>query len=78
MARFYFDIADGDHINTDDSGHDLADAQAARTRAVDALRHIASDLLSAGDEQSLLVTVRDENGDRILTAGLVAKILPSR
>ena len=62
---------DGDEQQKDDTGLDMADRQAARLAAKDALPDIARDVLPDGDRREMAVRVRDETGRAILTEGLL-------
>ena len=58
MPRSYFDTNDGDEQQRDDTGLDMADRQAARLAAIDALPDIARDVLPDGDRREMAIRVR--------------------
>ncbi len=70
MPYYFFDTHDGDTTVIDDQGLELANRQAARVAAIDALPDIARDVLPDGDRREMGVRVRDETGRVILTAAL--------
>jgi hypothetical protein len=59
MARYYFDVLDGD-FSADDEGVDLSDARAALAEALQSLPDMAKDCLSAEGQREIRITVRDE------------------
>lgn len=59
VPRYYIDTDDGDFRDHDDTGHELADAEAARRAAIKALPDMARDKLPAGDRCTFSACVRD-------------------
>lgn len=71
MERFFFDTNDSGSVARDDEGMDLADRDAARQQALNALPDIARDVLPRdGDRRDMIVDVRDASGRMVFTASL--------
>lgn len=70
MPRYFIDSSDGNFSHIDTEGVDLADQNAARYQALDALPDMARDVLPDGDQRRLVVSVRDETGQVIYRASL--------
>jgi len=70
MARFYFDIDDGDGYMEDDEGQEMAGPTSAREAAICVLPNIARDKLPDGDRRDYIVRVRDEAGAYVFQATL--------
>ena len=62
MPRYFFDISDGDQTWFDCVGLELADMEAAKLAAVDALPDMARDELPDGEHRVFTVAVRNEEG----------------
>jgi hypothetical protein len=62
MARFYFDIDDGDDYTEDDEGQEMAGLNSMREAALCVLPSIARDKLPDSDRRDYVVRVRDEAG----------------
>ena len=70
MPRFFFDTYDGDFFAPDNEGQDLADIEAAKLIAQEALPDMASDKLPDGDQRVFIVSVRDEAGQVVVRVPL--------
>ena len=70
MPRFFFDTYDGDFFAPDNKGQDLADIEAAKLIAQEALPDMASDKLPDGDQRVFIVSVRDEAGQVVVRVSL--------
>ncbi len=70
MARFYFDIDDGEQFEPDEQGEECGDAQAARDMALRVVTDIAREKLPDGSRRDLVAHVRDETGRVLLRATL--------
>lgn len=65
MARYFFDVVDGTHIDRDDQGLQLADLAGARVAAMDAIGDITREILPDGSRCHVVVKVRDEEGSYV-------------
>lgn len=70
MARFFFDIDDGELATEDDEGLELDGLATARDKAIAVLPNIARDVLPDGDRRTFVVTVRDARGAKVFRAVL--------
>lgn len=70
MPRYFFDTDDGDHVHQDTTGHELPDAAAARTAALDSLPDMARDKMPDGDRRTIVATARDHKGVVVYRATL--------
>ena len=80
MPLFYIDTCDEDDFIRDEIGHDLAEVEAAKEAAVDALPDMARDKLPDGDSRNFLAIVRDAEGRPLLQASLplhVTSLVPT-
>ena len=68
MARFYFDINEGQGQVEDVEGQELASPEDARQMALKELGLIIRDELPDGDRGSFVVTVRDDGGIPVYVA----------
>jgi hypothetical protein len=67
MARFYFDVQQGEKITEDTEGEELPDVAAAEREAALAALHLSKDLMIAPGG-SLVVEVRNEQRHPVLRA----------
>lgn len=74
MQRFYFDAIRDDHREEDVHFSEFDSVVQARDEAVAILRRIAASPLSDTDQREVLVAVRDADGQRVLTVGLIAVV----
>lgn len=71
MARYFFDIHDGAHLQRDDDGIDCESLQAATVQAKRLLPAIAvEEVPRDGDRRNLTVLVTDEDGQAVYSASL--------
>ena len=70
MARFFFDIDDGERLFVDNEGTECRDLEAAITEAVAVLPELARDRVRGGDQRDLVATVRHERGQPLFRARL--------
>jgi hypothetical protein len=66
--RFYFDVREGVRFVQDHDGLLLPDLDTAEREAAKAAAAIGRDLLPAGTARSVTVEVRNEHGQRVVTA----------
>lgn len=70
MARYFFDVDDGERRTLDRDGHEMVSPAAMRREAIGALPAIAADALPDGDHRVFQVRVRDEGGRPVFHASL--------
>ena len=70
MPRFYFDIAEGERLASDDEGDELPGWDEAREYAADLLSDICKIDLAADARHEFAIRVRDETGHVGCTATL--------
>jgi hypothetical protein len=68
MPLFYFDVREGVRFTPDDEGVEFPDVDAAEREAARAAAEIGRDLLPKGHARSVTVEVRNEHGQRTITA----------
>jgi hypothetical protein len=68
MPRFYFDLREGAIFAPDDEGQELADIGAAEREAAETAAEIGRDLLPRGTHRSVIIEVRNEHSQRVVTA----------
>ena len=73
MARYFFEIDDGELHTTDEEGLELPDLKAARDEAMGVLPEIAHGTPPEGDRQDLTAVVRDESERKVVIATLALK-----
>lgn len=69
MARYFFDVADGDIVH-DDDGLEFDDVRSASREALRSLPDLARDLHLSTTGEKLSVTMRDDHGVPIYRATL--------
>ena len=69
MARYFFDVSDGQLV-TDDDGIEFADARCASREALRSLPDMAQSLLPTTGSETITVTIRDEHGTLLYRATL--------
>ena len=74
MPRYYFDVDDGNGLNTDNDGVECASLDDLKFAAVDALPDLARDELPNGDRVRFSVKVRDLSGKYLLEASLTLNV----
>lgn len=70
MVRFHFDIREDGRFVPDDEGTDLADLEAAEAEACEIAALVGRDRFPAGHTQAVIIEVRNEHGQRVLTTTL--------
>jgi hypothetical protein len=70
MTRYYFDLDDGERVTPDADGTELADLQAARSKALQMLGEIAKAEMRDDNRSQERIHIRDEAGRTVLTASL--------
>jgi hypothetical protein len=71
MGRYFFDLLEDGNITVDAEGTELDDLDAAALEAAQALAEYALDVLPAAQVKRLVMTVRDESGERHFELDLV-------
>lgn len=64
MARYYFNVREGDHLSLDEEGFECGSPESARAEAVRSLAEMARDIIKKydGASHSLSVEVQDDDG----------------
>jgi Domain of unknown function (DUF6894) len=63
MRHYYFDVHDGDELQTDEEGRDLSSFEAAQEEATLSLAEIALDAMGRrGSDHRMSIEVRDDRG----------------
>lgn len=70
MARYFFDIDNGDTRTWDEEGFELPNIRAMRDQAIGVLPDIVRTQLSGGDRRTLICQVRDGTNRLIFKAPL--------
>jgi len=70
MSRYFFDSTDGDFVDIDEDGIELASDGEARLSALDALPDMARAVMPNGDCRLFTVSVRREEGGVIYRASM--------
>lgn len=70
LARYFFDTYDGNSLVSDAEGIELQSVEMARIEAQKALPDLARDGLPDGDQNTFIVSVRNEAGQVVLRAAL--------
>lgn len=74
MPRYFFDVQDGCH-HIDELGRDLPDFESAKAEAMRvATEFAASPRMLANDGGALIVIMRDERNDMVMTARLALSL----
>jgi hypothetical protein len=74
MSRFYFDVREGPSFIPDEVGLEFDSLDAAERMAAEAAADIGRDRLPKGDAREVTVEVRNEHGQRVLTATVSLEI----
>ncbi len=74
MARFYFDVREGQRFASDAEGLEFQSLDAAEQEAIQAAADIGKDRLPRGDTRQVTVEVRNERGQRVLTVKVSLEI----
>ena len=68
MPRFYFDmLREGDSFTRDDDGLEFVNLDEAAAEAANSAAELGRDRLPKGHAPEIMVEVRDEHGERVLT-----------
>jgi hypothetical protein len=62
MAKYYFDVADGNGVELDDMGCEFHDLKGAEQEAVRTIASLGREALRDKAKERLTITIRDENG----------------
>ena len=68
MLRYFFDVREGVRFVEDEDGIELPDIGAAEREAAESAASIGRDLLPKGTARCITVEVRNEHGQRLVTA----------
>src|SRR5215204_2941299 len=68
MPRFFFDVREGVRFTPDDDGLEFPNIDAAEHEAAECAAAIGRDLLPKGTARSVTVEVRNQFGQRVITA----------
>ncbi len=74
MARYYIDIRDGEQLVRDDEGFEFDSPGAAMRAAARSATEIGTSKLAKGDTSDVVIEVRDEQDQRIVTVTASMKI----
>ncbi len=74
MARYYVDIHDGAQLVRDDEGSEFDSLDAAVHGAARSAAEIGTNLLAKGDTRDVVLEVRDDQGQRVVTVTASMKI----
>jgi hypothetical protein len=70
MARFYFHMRTGDHVEIDIEGTELPDLTAAKDEALYSAREILADAIKASHHPIDAVVIADDSGRELETVSL--------
>jgi hypothetical protein len=75
MARFYFELREGDNVTPDDEGEQFVNLTEARSEAKTSLRElIAEEIKSAAPPRPRSITIRDEDKNVLAVVRLTATL----
>ena len=74
MVRYYIDIRDGEQLVRDDEGFEFDSPGAAMRAAARSATEIGMSKLAKGDTSDVVIEVRDEQDQRIVTVTALMKI----
>ncbi len=74
MPRFDFDVREGCRFDPDDDGLEFPDLNTAEREAAEAAAEIGRDRLPRGDTREVVVEVRNEHGQRVVTVEVSLRI----
>jgi hypothetical protein len=75
MPLFYFDVREGSGFISDADGIELHDLDAAEREAAEAAAELGRERISFSKDRSVVIEVRNEHGQRILTATVSLQIV---
>jgi hypothetical protein len=78
MPRYFFDTYDGSRFVPDSEGIELESLDMAKAEAQRALPDLARDAIPSNDQNTFIVSVRDEAGQVVLRAALtlIIEVVP--
>ena len=68
MPLFHFDVREGVRFTPDEEGLEFPDIAAAEREAAETAASIGRDLLPKGSARAVTVEVRNQHGQRVVTA----------
>ena len=68
MPLFHFDVREGVRFSPDEEGLEFPDIAAAEREAAETAASIGRDLLPKGSARAVTVEVRNQHGQRVVTA----------
>ena len=74
MARYFFDVHDGEQVH-DRVGREIADLQTLRRESLTVVTRKAADDALDGKPSTVVLNVRDDRGEAVLTVSLVCQVL---
>ena len=74
MPRFYFDVREGARFIPDETDIELDSLDAAEYEAARGAADIGRDRLLKNDTGDVIVEVRDEQGQQVVTAGISMEV----
>jgi hypothetical protein len=74
MPRFYFDVREGSRFFADHEGHEMSNVEAAEQEAAESAAAIGQDRLPSGEVRDVTVEVRNEHGQRLVTAKVTLEV----
>ena len=74
MTRYYLDIRDGEHLLRDDEGTAFDSLDAVMQGTARSAVEIGTGRLAKGNTSDVVIEVRDERGQRVLTVTASMKI----
>ena len=78
MARYFFDMKNGDHASLDEEGGEFATLKDVESEVIKTLADIAHDARSASDIASIGIVVRNKAGQTVLTMSLKLDIVRTK
>ena len=74
MARYFFDVHDG-QVVSDRIGREIADLSSVRRESLQVATRRAADDARDGRPCTIVLNVRDDRGDAVLTVNLVCQVV---
>lgn len=75
MAKFYFDISEGDLLHRDDEGSEHADVSSAEREAVETAATLGRDRLPGSKAREIVVEVRDQTNKLVVVAKVTMEVV---
>jgi type IV pilus biogenesis protein CpaD/CtpE len=73
--RFHFDMRDGGVFTPDEEGEELPSLDAAERVAAETAAEFGRDKLPVGVDRKVIIEVRNEHGQRVLTATVWLEVI---